>query len=103
MKTAIENDDAKESLIRHAIRKEYKLQMAYIDVRGDASQRIIWPLALGFFEEVHVIVAWCELRQDFRHFRTDRIATLIQLKMRYPKRRQTLLKKWRELNNIPEQ
>lgn len=103
VKTPIENDDEKEALIRHAIRREYKLQMTYIDVKGDESERLIWPLALGFFEEVHVIVAWCELRLDFRHFRTDRIAKLTQCETRYPKHRQTLLKKWREIHNIPEQ
>lgn len=102
-KTALANDDEKEALVRHAIRKEHKLQMTYIDVKDDESQRIIWPLALGFFEEVHVIVAWCELRQDFRHFRTDRVVTLSPLETRYPERRQTLLKKWREIHNIPEQ
>ena len=103
VKTAIENDDEKEALIRHAIRREYKLQMTYVDVKGDESQRLIWPLALGFFEEVHVVVAWCELRLDFRHFRTDRISKLMQCETRYPQRRQTLLKKWREIHNIPEQ
>ncbi len=102
-KTLLEHDDEKEALVRHAIRKENKLQMTYTDAKGDDSQRIIWPLALGFFEEVHVIVAWCELRQDFRHFRTDRIVTLTRLETRYPKRRQTLLKKWGELHNIPNQ
>ncbi len=100
VKTAIDHDDEKEALIRLAIRKEYKLQMTYIDVKGDESQRIIWPLALGFFEEVHVIVAWCELRKNFRHFRTDRIGHLTLLETRYPQRRQALLKKWREMNNI---
>lgn len=103
VKTAIENDDEKEALIRHAIRREYKLQMTYVDVKGDESQRLIWPLALGFFEEVHVVIAWCELRLDFRHFRTDRIAKLTQLETRYPQRRQMLLKKWREIHNIPDQ
>lgn len=103
VKTVIEHDDEKEALIRHAIRKEYKLQMTYVDEKGEESQRIIWPLALGFFEEIHVIVAWCELRSDFRHFRTDRIIQLTQQTTRYPKRRHILLKKWREINNIPEQ
>ncbi|WP_133136730.1 helix-turn-helix transcriptional regulator [Legionella rowbothamii] len=102
-KTAIEHNDEIEALIRHAIRKEYKLHMTYIDIKGDESQRVLWPLALGFFEEVHVIVAWCELRAGFRHFRTDRIVTLAPLETRYPKRRQILLKKWREAHNIPEQ
>ncbi|WP_058493482.1 helix-turn-helix transcriptional regulator [Legionella worsleiensis] len=102
-KTLIERDDDKEALIRHAIRHEQRLQMNYIDFKGDESERIIWPLALGFFEEVHVVVAWCELRADFRHFRTDRVATLVPLNTRYPKRRRTLLKQWRKMNNIPEQ
>ena len=102
-KTLVERDDEREALIRHAIRNEHKLQMTYTDVKGDDSERIIWPLALGFFEEVHVVVAWCELRQDFRHFRTDRIVTLVPLETRYPKRRQALLKKWREVHNIPGQ
>lgn len=103
VKTAIEHDDEKEALIRHAIRREYKLQMTYVDAKGNASQRLIWPLALGFFEEIHVVVAWCELRLDFRHFRTDRITNLTQLETHYPQRRQILLKKWREAHNIPEQ
>lgn len=101
-KTAIENDDEKEALIRHAIRKEYKLHITYADVKNDESQRVIWPIALGFFEEVHVVVAWCELREDFRHFRTDRIDQLTQLETHYPQRRQTVLKKWREIHTTPE-
>lgn len=102
-KTAIEHDDEQEALIRHAIRKEYKLHMTYADVKNNESQRIIWPIGLGFFEEVRVIVAWCELRSDFRHFRTDRITKLVLLETRYPQRRQILLKKWREVHTIPEQ
>ncbi len=102
-RTAIENNDESEALIRLAIRKESKLQMTYIDAQGKESERIIWPLALGFFEEVHVIVAWCELRSDFRHFRTDRISNLLKIETRFSKRRHTLLKQWREINNIPEQ
>lgn len=77
--------------------------MTYTDVKGDGSERIIWPLALGFFEEVHVVVAWCEHRSDFRHFRTDRMVTLVSLETHYPKSRRTLLKKWREIHKIPDQ
>ncbi len=103
VKIAIDNDDEKEALIRHAIRREHKLQMTYVDVNGKASERLIWPLALGFCEEVHMVVAWCELRLDFRHFRTDRITQLTPLEASYPQGRQTLLKKWRKIHNIPEQ
>lgn len=40
VKTTVENDDEKETLIRLTIRKEHKLQMTYIDVKRDESQRI---------------------------------------------------------------
>lgn len=103
VKNAVENDDEKEALIRQSIRKELKLHMTYLDAKGDESQRTIWPIALGFFEEVHVVVAFCELREDYRHFRTDRILSLKQSETRYPKGRHNLLKKWRLLHNIPEQ
>lgn len=95
-------NDEDEILIRKAMRKEHKLNLVYSDVKEAHSQRIIWPIALGFFEQIRIIIAWCELRQEFRHFRTDRIIQLTELDLRYPQRRQNLLKTWRELNNIPE-
>ena len=45
---------------------------------------------------VRVVVAWCELREDYRHFRTDRIVVLNMTEKRYPRRRQAMLKEWRE-------
>jgi predicted DNA-binding transcriptional regulator YafY len=86
------------AVVRKAIRTERKLSIRYRDGRGAASQRMIWPFALGFFDRVH---AWCELRQDFRHFRTDRIASLAVAETRYPRRRQALLKEWRLAEDIP--
>jgi predicted DNA-binding transcriptional regulator YafY len=88
--------------IRKAIRSERKLAISYSDSGGAASERIIWPFALGFFDRVRVVVAWCELRQDFRHFRTDRISSLDTTDIRYPRRRRALLKAWREAERIPE-
>lgn len=84
-------------LIRKAIRLEKKLQLTYQDVNENFSQRVIWPLALGFFDQVRILIAWCELRKDFRHFRTDRIIELNLTETNYPERRQTLLKKWKTL------
>ncbi|MBV1774290.1 YafY family transcriptional regulator [Burkholderiaceae bacterium DAT-1] len=86
--------------IRLAIRLERVLTIAYRDAKGDASTRTIWPIALAFFDQVRVVVAWCELRQSFRHFRTDRIESLQLSDSRYPKRRLMLLKAWRELEGI---
>ncbi|MBB4183537.1 putative DNA-binding transcriptional regulator YafY [Sinorhizobium terangae] len=83
------------ALLRKAIRSERKLDISYVDNEGSESRRTVWPFALGFFEQVRVLVAWCELRQDFRHFRTDRIHGALVRDQRYPRRRQALIKNWR--------
>lgn len=91
------------SVVRAAIRQEEILHLVYSDERGHSTERNIWPFGLGFFEQVRVIIAWCELRNGFRHFRTDRIEHLVTTGARYPKRRQALLKSWRQENQVPEQ
>jgi len=88
--------------IRGAIREEHKLFLQYEDEKGRATERTIWPIALGFFDKVRMVVGWCELRQDFRHFRTDRMIAMRDTGKRYPKRRRALLKDWRMANQIPE-
>lgn len=86
--------------VRKAIRSEHKLDITYRDGNGSESSRQIWPFALGFFDNVRVIIAWCELRQDFRHFRTDRLSRLGTTDKRYPRRRQVLLNEWRDTQGI---
>jgi len=61
---------------------------------------VVWPVALGFFEAAEVLAAWCETRQDFRHFRLDRIAAAEPSGQRYPKRRRILLAEWRAQEDI---
>lgn len=88
-------------LIRKAIRAEHILDLAYSDEKGAPTQRHVWPFALGFFDSVRVMIAWCELRNGFRHFRTDRIVSAVSTEKRYPRRRAVLLKEWREAEGIP--
>lgn len=95
--------DAELASIRAAIRAERKLQIVYSDGKKAQTRRLIWPIALAFFDRVRMVVAWCELRNGYRHFRTDRIAALKPTSKRYPRRRQALLKEWRSLEGIPEQ
>lgn len=92
-----------EALIRYSIRKEFKLMLKYTDEKNETSERTILPLALGFFDDSRVIVAWCELRKGFRHFRTDRISSLVLVEQHFDQKRTALLKQWRKLHNIPEQ
>ena len=96
----ISTDTADLAVIRKAIRSERKLIISYRDKNGADSERTIWPFALGFFDRVRVVVAWCEIREGFRHFRTDRIVSLDVTDARYPRRRQVLLKEWREAVGI---
>ena len=84
------------SLLRDAIRKEIKLRIGYRDDAGQETERVIWPFVIGFFEQHKVVGAWCELRNDYRHFRIDRIATLAATGERSPRRRHAMLKEWRE-------
>ena len=93
--TSLPAGEARQGDIRRAIRAEQRLLIGYADSQGQASERTIWPFALGFFDRLRVVVAWCELRQAVRHFRTDRIASLQVLPGRYPHRRQALLAEWR--------
>jgi predicted DNA-binding transcriptional regulator YafY len=94
--------DAEVAAIREAIRREHKLDIRYRDGAGLDSSRAIWPFALGFFDRARVVVAWCELRESIRHFRTDRIIDMASRGERYPRRRQALLKDWREKEGVPE-
>jgi predicted DNA-binding transcriptional regulator YafY len=61
------------ALVRRAIRDERKLHIDYRDELGRATQRTIRPLALIYYSQTANIVAWCELRQALRNFRTDRV------------------------------
>jgi len=58
---------------RDWIRGGLKLRIHYCDRNGIPSERIIWPVMVGYAEGVRLLAGWCELRQAFRHFRTDRI------------------------------
>ena len=63
---------------------------------------MIWPLALTFFDSARVVVAWCEARAGFRHFRADRIEALEPSEARYPRRRHALLREWRAAQGLQE-
>ena len=98
----ISTGDAALPTIRQAMRAERKLTIVYGDAAGAETSRVIWPLALAFFDRVRVVVAWCETRQAFRHFRTDRISAIEAMTERYPEKRQALIKKWRKAEGIGE-
>ncbi|AIY39278.1 Transcriptional regulator [Collimonas arenae] len=89
--------------IREAIRRQHKLSINYSDEHGSATERLIWPVALAFFEGKRLLIGWCELRSGFRHFRCDRIALLTVTRQRYPQHRNVLLQTWRRENQFAEE
>lgn len=52
------------------------LSFGYRDEAGRTSRRTVRPLGLWFWGQVWTLVAWCELRDDFRVFRVDRMETM---------------------------
>ena len=68
---------------------------AYRDEQGRETRRTVWPVTVGYLETVRHLIAWCELRQDFRSFRTDRVTAAGFLDERYPERPSALRTKWR--------
>jgi predicted DNA-binding transcriptional regulator YafY len=89
-------------LVRQALSGERKLGFAYEDKDRRRSKRVVWPVALAFFDNARMLAAWCETRAAFRHFRLDRMVEPIVLDDRLPKARRTLLKEWKRAEGFDE-
>ncbi|MFA3917357.1 helix-turn-helix transcriptional regulator [Ruegeria hyattellae] len=62
--------------LRAAIRRRQVLQISYENGTGTRSDRRVHPLVIWNLADGWMFSGWCELRQDFRTFRFDRIAAL---------------------------
>lgn len=87
-------------VLRDALRLERKIEITYEGPDGRQSRRVVWPFAIAYFRQSHVLMCWCEWRDDFRSFRTDRITSVALLGDRYPRRKQALLKAWRQTDDV---
>jgi predicted DNA-binding transcriptional regulator YafY len=76
--------------IEAAVEARRRLVMAYRDAEGGETERVVRPLGLWFWGKVWTLVGWCELRQDFRMFRLDRIGAMA-LGERFPAERDKTL------------
>ena len=84
----LRGDDArgKLDLLSRAIDERLTARLVYRDGEGDASERVVWPLALHFWGPTWTLAAWCELRDDFRTFRVDRAESIALAEERFPNR-----------------
>lgn len=90
-----EPDRIDMAMVRASIHGGRKIALTYSDEQGRHTSRKIWPVTVGYYEAVRMLIAWCELRRDFRNFRTDRVVAADFLDERYPERPAILRAKWR--------
>lgn len=83
------------ALLRRAIREERRLAIAYRDAVGQVTHRSVLPVALIYYVDAVVLGAWCELREDFRHFRLDRIEDCVLPGGGFAGRGEALRARWR--------
>jgi predicted DNA-binding transcriptional regulator YafY len=95
-KFGLSQDTVDVAAMREAIRGQKKVEIDYVDEQGSHTRRVIWPIAISYFDAQRLVVGWCELRQGFRHFRTDRMAEMMPLEERYREPRLKLLSRWKE-------
>jgi predicted DNA-binding transcriptional regulator YafY len=69
--------------LREAINRRQKLHFDYEDEAGRPTRRTVRPLGLYFWGSAWTLAAYCELREDFRNFRTDRISKLTVSKLTF--------------------
>jgi len=91
------------SAIRLAIRHRKKIALKYSDNASKKTRRVIWPILLGYRDTSRIIAAWCELREGFRYFRTERIIEAEVLELSIPRRMDLLRAEWREATDAERQ
>lgn len=74
-----EKDMVHLHILRRATSQFLKVRLHYRREDGSGSDRVVRPLCLSFTPPQWLLSAWCELRQQFRNFRLDRIESLEEL------------------------
>jgi predicted DNA-binding transcriptional regulator YafY len=91
-----ESGDQKVDLakLRTWSREGRKLAIRYVDADGATSERTVWPFLVGYDDTTRALMAWCELRRDFRVFLTHRLLSVTYLDQTYPEPRASLRRRW---------
>jgi predicted DNA-binding transcriptional regulator YafY len=80
--------------LRDAIHKARKVAITYVDETGHHTHRTIRPIAMAYYVDAILLGAWCELRNDFRNFRVDRISHAQLLGERFLAESGKLMAEW---------
>lgn len=84
------------SALRQLIRDERKIRLTYEDAREERTARTVWPLVLIYYVDTAILVGWCELRRDLRHFRVDRMVDCTPLEDGFAGLGAALVARWEE-------
>lgn len=89
------------SLLRRHIREQTVLRISYLDAEDRTTTRDIKPVALIYYIDAVVLVAWCDLRHAFRHFRIDRITDCTPTGEHFRDTGEALLRQWEAEAYLP--
>ncbi len=88
--------------IEKAVEARNRLALSYQDADEKPTKRVVRPLGLWFWGKVWTLVSWCELREDFRMFRLDRINRMQKTGKPFrPERGKTLADFYRAMEQCP--
>jgi predicted DNA-binding transcriptional regulator YafY len=65
-------------MLRAAVNDKAVLRITYFDDKDRETRRTVRPLALHFWGAVWTLAAWCNVREDFRNFRLDRVEACVR-------------------------
>lgn len=71
------------ALLRRAISEQRLIHFSYQRADGEHSTRDARPLGLYFWGRKWTLATWCELRNDYRSFRPDRMEQVSLLERRF--------------------
>ncbi|WP_298746414.1 WYL domain-containing protein [uncultured Brevundimonas sp.] len=90
------------AMLTEAIAREAAVEIVYVDRRGVETRRCICPILPPGRGDAGYVAAWCERRQDYRHFRLDRIRGMTPTAVPYSRRHRLLLAEWRAIADLDD-
>ncbi|RLT99277.1 helix-turn-helix transcriptional regulator [Ketobacter sp.] len=96
-------DSVDVARVREWIRQQKCIRIRYQDQAQRVSERTLWPIAVAYFQHTRLLVGWCELRQAFRHFRTDRILQVAFLEQHFAEPVLRLQQRWQDQEQLQKQ
>ena len=82
------------ALLRDALWQEHSLIVDYLDLRDAQTTREIWPLGISYGDDAMMLLAFCQLRQDYRLFHVPRIQAMRAGPTSFRPRRVALLRNY---------